>query len=123
LPVRLHDAHRLGVLRRAVSRIHPRPESRDAVSMDLLPPDPARRGAQTRGSLGLGRSDERAAGVSERDWVGRPERYRCDIRVEENALTEETEEGPEERSGGTAEKNGAEERRCDTETCTRCHCS
>ncbi len=34
--LRLHDAHRLGLLRRAVSRVHLRPARRDAVSVDLL---------------------------------------------------------------------------------------
>ena len=41
IPVRLHDADRLGVLRRAVLRVPPRPAGGALVPVDLLPADPA----------------------------------------------------------------------------------
>ena len=76
LPVRLHDAHRLGVLRRAVPRVHPRSQSDDAVPVDLLSADSFWRDGSGQSGVGLGRSDERAPGVSESDWRCRAERAR-----------------------------------------------
>ena len=74
LPVRLHHADWLGVLRRAVLRIHPRTQSHRAVPLAVLPADPVRRGVAGRGGVGLGRPDECAPGVSESDWRDRVER-------------------------------------------------
>ena len=79
--VRLHDADWLGVLRRAVSRIHPGPQRHDAVSLDLLPADPVRRRRAPRRRLELGRPDERAPGVPESDRPGRPQRRRRRVRL------------------------------------------
>ncbi len=47
-----------------------------AVSLDLLPADPVRRHLERRRGLGVGRPDERAAGVPEPDRRDRPERHR-----------------------------------------------
>ena len=54
LPVRLHDADRLGLLRRAVLRVHPRRACHDAVPLDLLRPDRVRRDGQGGHASGPG---------------------------------------------------------------------
>ncbi len=54
VPLRLHDAHRLGLLRRAVPRVHPRTARDVAVSLDLLPADPVRRRRSSPTSSGPG---------------------------------------------------------------------
>ena len=74
--LRLHDAHRLGVLRRAVLRVHPRPQGDDAVPLDLLPADSVRRDGAGQSGLGLGRSDERAPGLPESHRRRRAQRHR-----------------------------------------------
>ena len=71
VPVRLHDADRLGLLRRAVPRVPARTPHQRAVSLDLLPADPVRGGVTRRRRVGVGRPDERPAGVSQHD---RPDR-------------------------------------------------
>ena len=67
---------RLGVLRRAVLRVHPRPLGHDAVPLDLLPADSVRRDLESGRGVGVGRSDERAAGLSKPDRSARVERDR-----------------------------------------------
>ena len=52
----------------------------DAVSLDLLPADSLRRGAAARGGVGVGRPDERAAGLPEHGRADRPERGRGRLR-------------------------------------------
>ena len=74
VPVRVRHPDRLGLLRRAVPRILARPARRDALPLDLLPADPARRDRQGEPGVGLGRSHERAADLPEPDWRDRPER-------------------------------------------------
>ena len=81
--LRLHDADRVGVLRRAVLRVHPRTRGDDPVPLDLLPADPVRGDLEGRRRLGLGRSDERPSGLPEphrRHWPERPRR-RSDARA------------------------------------------
>ncbi len=74
LPLRVHDAHRLGVLRRAVPDVHSRTARGGAVPLDLLPADSARRDHESRAGLGVGRPDERAAGAAEHHRRARPQR-------------------------------------------------
>ncbi len=74
LSVRLHDAHRVGLLRRAVLRVHPRRPGDEDLSLDLLPADRLRRDGEGRDRVGLGRPDERPAGVPERHRPGGFER-------------------------------------------------
>ena len=80
-PVRLHHADRLGVLRRAVLRVHPRSQGHPAVPMDLLPADSVRRRLARRSGLGVGRPDECAPGVPEPDRRGGVERPGCGSRA------------------------------------------
>ena len=68
LPLWIHDAHWLGVLRRAVLRVHPRPQGDRPLPLDLLPADSFRRGIARRSGVGVGRPHERAPGVPESDW-------------------------------------------------------
>ena len=81
--LRLHDAHRLGLLRRAVSRVHLRPARGDAISLDLLRVDSAGGDLEGRPGVGLGRLDERPADLPEHrgragvEWVGRQDRARA----------------------------------------------
>ena len=82
--LRLHDADRLGLLRRAIPRIHLRPQRHGAVSLDLLPADSVRCGRPARSRLGVGRSDERAPGISEPHRPHRPERYRRHVCAAKN---------------------------------------
>src|SRR4029450_12437638 len=65
---------RMLVLRRKIPRVLAGPAGRDALPMDLLPADPIRRDNESRPGVGLGRSDERAAGVPEPHWSPGPER-------------------------------------------------
>ena len=74
LPLRLHHADRLGLLRRAVPRVPARPPRQRALSLDLLPADPVRRRLQGRRRVGVGRPDERAPGIPQHDRAARPQR-------------------------------------------------
>jgi diaminopimelate decarboxylase len=63
LPVRVHDADRLGVLRGAVLRVHPGCRRHGTLPLDLLRPDRLRGQPRPGGDgVGVGRPDERAPG-------------------------------------------------------------
>ncbi len=74
--LRLHHLDWLGVLRRAVLRVHPGSLGDDSVPVDLLPAHSARSDLESGRGVGVGRSDERPSGLSKPDRSSRVERDR-----------------------------------------------
>ena len=76
VPLRLHDADRLGVLRRAVPRVRLRPARDRALPLGVLHPHRLRRHREGGPDLGLGRPHERPADLPEPRRRDRAERHR-----------------------------------------------
>ena len=76
VPLRLHDADRMGVLRRAVPRVRLRPARDRALPLGLLHPHRVRRHREGGPRLGLGRPHERPADLPEPRRRDRAQRHR-----------------------------------------------